>query len=320
MSDYKGKAMDTRKALDGQAFGIMIVLCIVWGLQQVALKATANDISPLLQVSIRSGVAALLVGLVMIARKERIALASGLWRPGIVVGILFASEYLFVGEALRYTSAAHTAVFLYTAPIFAALGLHWKMPSERLEPIQWLGITVAFVGIVTAFLGRGSMASFSNLSATMRGDLLALAAGASYGATGVVIRCTKLSRAPATETLLYQLLGAFVLLFIVAATSGQMSINPTPSAWGGLLFQTLIVSFASFLVWFWLLRQYLASRLGVLSFMTPIFGVALGGWLLNESIDSTFLIGALMVLAGIGLVSGYEWLRVAAYQVKPKRS
>jgi drug/metabolite transporter (DMT)-like permease len=118
------------------------------------------------------------------------------------------------------------------------------------------------------------------------------------------------------KALLYQLLGAFVLLLIAAATSGQLSINPTPSAWGGLIFQTLIVSFASFLVWFWLLRHYLASRLGVLSFMTPIFGVVLGAWLLNEPIEPTFVAGALMVLTGIGVVSGYEWLRVAAREMK----
>lgn len=309
--------MQARKALDGQAIGLMVVLCVVWGMQQVALKATANDISPLLQISIRSGIAALLVGLIMCVRKEKISFAQGVWRPGLVVGILFALEYLFVGGTLRYTSAAHTAVFLYTGPIFAALGLHWKLPAERLEPLQWIGIGVAFIGIVTAFLGHGMLDSFAHVSDTMWGDLLALAAGASLGATNVVIRCTRLSRAPATETLLYQLLGAFVLLFIAAATSGQLSINPTPLALGGLVFQTLIVSFASFLVWFWLLRHYAASRLGVLSFMTPIFGVILGAWLLNEAIESTFFAGALMVLSGIGLVSGYEWLRAAARRMKP---
>lgn len=304
--------MDARKALDGQAVGIMVVLCIVWGMQQVALKATAADISPSLQISIRSGIAAVLVGVVMIARKERISFAQGMWRPGLIVGILFALEYLFVGAALRHTSAAHTAVFLYTAPVFAALGLHWKMPAERLAPLQWIGISVAFAGIVMAFLGRGGFSlsgSLSHVSETMQGDLLALAAGISMGATNVVIRCSSLSRAPATETLLYQLLGAFVLLLFAAATSGELTINPTPSAWGGLVFQTLIVSFASFLVWFWLLRHYLASRLGVLSFMTPIFGVVLGAWMLNEAIEPGFLAGALLVLAGIALVSGYEWLQ-----------
>ena len=308
-SNDKGMSVDTRKALDTQAIALMCVLCVIWGMQQVALKATASEITPILQISIRSGIAAVLVGLLTIRRRETASLADGTWRPGLVVGVLFALEYLFVGEGLRYTSAARAAVFLYTAPIFAALGLHWKLPSERLKPAQWGGIAVAFAGIVVAFLGHDLQGAASGDGMALWGDLLALAGGASYGATTVVIRCTSLSHAPATRTLLYQLLGAFVVLLGAAAVTGQLSIDPTPLALGALAFQTLIVSFASFLVWFWLLRHYLASRLGVFSFMTPVFGVVLGAVLLHEPVETSFLIGSLMVLAGIMLVSGYELIK-----------
>lgn len=302
--------MNQRKPLDGRAIGLMVVLCAIWGMQQVALKATASAISPLLQISLRSGIAAVLVGIVIVVRKERVSLADGTWRAGFVVGILFALEYLCVAEALRYTTAAHAAVFLYTAPIFAALGLQWKLPSERLKPIQWIGIAAAFAGIAVAFLGHDAAQAPSGAGGMLWGDLLALMGGASYGATTVVIRCTKLSRAPASQTLLYQLLGAFVFLLGAATAHGQLSIEPTPLALSALAFQTLIVSFASFLVWFWLLRHYLASRLGVFSLMTPVFGVVLGAWLLKERIEPSFFAGALLVLAGILLVSGYEWFRL----------
>src|SRR6185369_8823562 len=114
----------------------------------------APDIAPLLQIALRSGIAALLVGLLMFVRGERISLADGSWRPGLLVGVLFALEFLFVGEGLRHTSASHTVVFLYTAPAFAALGLHWKLPVERLQPLQWVGVVLAFAGIVVAFFGR----------------------------------------------------------------------------------------------------------------------------------------------------------------------
>ena len=63
------------------------------------------------------------------------------------------------------------------------------------------------------------------------------------------------------------------------------------------------ISLASFLTWFWLLRRYLASQLGVFSFLTPLFGVLLGVWLLGESLEPRFVAGGSLVLAGIGLVS-----------------
>ena len=296
--------MDTRKALDGQAKGLMLMLCLVWGLQQVVLKATAADIAPIFQIALRSGVAAVLVGLVMLARGERMRIVDGTWRAGLLVGALFGFEFLLVGEGLRHTSASHMVVFLYTAPIFAALGLHWKLPSERLGVVQWLGIALAFGGLAIAFFGRNSGAPSSASSNVLWGDFLGLLAGAAWGATTVVIRCTKLAAAPATQTLLYQLVAAFVLLLIASIGTGQAHFNPTPAVWASLLFHSVVVSFASFLLWFWLLRKYLASRLGVFSFMTPLFGVVLGAWLLQEPLEASFLVGAVPVLIGIVLVSG----------------
>ncbi len=295
--------MEPRKALDSHAIGLMLVLCLVWGLQQVVLKATAADIAPILQIALRSGVAAVLVGLLMWARGERMRLADGIWRPGLVVGGLFALEFLLVGEGLRHTSASHMVVFLYTAPIFAALGLHWKLPAERLGAVQWVGIVLAFAGIALAFFGRSqpTVAAPGNM---LWGDFLGLMAGVAWGATTMVVRCSALSKAPATQTLLYQLVCAFVLLLGAAFATGQTHFNATPQVWASLAFHSLVVSFASFLVWFWLLRKYLASRLGVFSFMTPLFGIVLGAWLLAEPMEMSFLLGAVPVLAGIVLVSG----------------
>lgn len=308
--------MDTRKALDGPAVGLMLMLCLIWSLQQIALKATASDIAPLLQIALRSGIAAVLVGILMLVRSEKVSLADGTWRPGLVVGCLFALEFLLLGEGLRHTSAGHAVVFLYTAPIFAALGLHWKLPAEKLEPMQWVGIALAFSGIAVTFLGRGLGTNSGGAGTALLGDLLCFAGGAAWGATTVVLRCSSLSSTPATQTLLYQLVCAFVLLLAAAAMLGQLSFNPTPMAWGSLVFQSVIVSFVSLLVWFGLLRRYLASRLGVFSFMTPLFGIVLGAWMLDEQVEPRFLVGAALVLAGIVLVSGYGWLKLAVHGLK----
>src|SRR5690606_35168356 len=233
---------------------------------------------------------------------------STAWRPGLAVGFLFAFEFLFVGEGLRHTSASHMVVFLYTAPVFAALGLHLLLPAERLAPLQWGGIAIAFIGIAIAFLGREGDGTDPG-GATLYGDFLGLLGGLFWGATTVVVRATELTRRPAAETLLYQLVGGFVILTIAAFLLGQTYFNPTTLAVTALAFQAVFVSFVSYLVWFWLLRHYLAARLGIFSFFTPLFGVVLGAWLLGEPIERSFILGSLLVLAGITLVSGHGWLR-----------
>ncbi|QDE89189.1 hypothetical protein BHS06_09610 [Myxococcus xanthus] len=297
-----------RKPADGFALASMLALCAIWGMQQVAVKLAAPHIPSMMQMAVRSGVGALLVGLLCWVRGERGLLRRGPWRPGLVVGALFALEFLFVGEGLRHTHASHMGVFLYTAPIFAALGLHWLVPAERLRRTQWLGIAVAFAGIALAFGGGWLQGDIS--PGVLWGDALGLLAGLAWGATTVAIRVSALSDAPPTQTLLYQLVGGVALLLPVALLTGQAGpISMAPIAWASLLFQGVIVCFASYLTWFWLLRRYLASNLSVFSFMTPLFGVSAGILVLNEQADGFFAVGAVLVLTGILIVSGSSLLR-----------
>jgi len=285
----------------------MLVLCLIWGLQQVAIKAAAVDVSTMLQAAARSGAAAMLVWLFgrIVARDTwRTGVARG---PGLVVGGLFAAEFLFIAEGLRWTSASHMAVFLYTAPMFAAVGLHLRVPEERLVRRQWLGIGIAFAGIVVTFLGRDGTGDAPAVRGQVLGDVLGVCAGAAWGLTTVAIRTSRLSEAPATQTLFYQLAGAFLVLSPLAALTGQLRFRGTALAWGSLGFQVLVVSFVSYLAWFQLLRRYRAAQLGVLSFMTPLFGVVIAALLLDDPLTRSFVAGAALVIAGLIVVNGHQW-------------
>lgn len=275
---------------------LMTVLCLCWALQQIAVKWAAPDMAPVAQIGWRSALAALLVVGFMAWRREPLNWRRN-GRAGALVGLLFGVEFLLVAEALVRTSAAHTVVFLYTAPLFAALGLHLRVRAERLRPLQWVGMGLAFAGIALAF-GRAPAAGTSLL-----GDALALAAGLAWGLTTVGVRGSRLADAAASEVLLYQLVGAAVLLLAAGAWTGQMDYRPTPVLAASLAFQAVVVAFVSYLVWFWLLTKYVASALGAFSFLTPVLGVGLGAVLLNEPLEPAFLGGAVLVLAGVAVVS-----------------
>ena len=285
----------------------MLGLCLIWGVQQVMIKVAAPDMSPVLQAAARSGISALLVGL-LICWKGGWSQVPNTWRGGLLAGALFGLEFFFIAEGLQLTTAAHMSVFLYTAPIFTALGVNWLLPSERLRPLQWLGIFLAFLGIAFSFAGG---ISFADMDRDMLlGDIYGILAGMAWGVTTVVIRGSRLSEAPVTLTLFYQLIVGFVGLLVIALFSGQIThFNLTPVAVGSVLFQGLVVSFFSYLVWFWLLKRYLASNLAVFSFMTPLFGVTFGVLLLDEPLSFNFAVGAVLVLLGITFVSAEQWVR-----------
>ena len=291
---------DLRRPLDATAAGAMIVMCALWGFQQVAIKLAAPAVPLLLQGAIRSGIATLLV--LGWARWRGIAL----WQrddalvPGLVAGLLFAVEFALIYAGLAHTTAARMVVFLYLAPCLTALGLSWFVPGERLSMLQWTGVATAFAGIVVAF-GDGFAAPGR---ATMRGDAMGVMAAAGWAATTVLIRASPLAAVSATRTLFYQLAvsAALLPLFSLATGDGWVTLW-TPLAVASLAYQAVIVAFASYLTWFWMLTKYLAGRLAVFSFLTPLFGVAFGHAILGDPLSPAFVAAAALVGAGIALVN-----------------
>lgn len=290
-----------RRSIDMQASLLMVLFCVALGLQQVAIKAVADDISPLTQVALRSTVAALLVAVLARWRGVRMVDFRARLGPGLLVGLGFTAEFTFVALGLNYTLASHMSVFLYTAPVFAALGLHYLVPGERLSGRQWAGIALAFVGMVIAMAPSTSVV---NAGALLLGNGLGLLAGLSWAATTLVLRSSSLSEAPPVQTLCYQLATAGLLLLPAAAIfDGLGTIHVTGTVVASMTFQTLGISFGALLLWFALLRRYLASQLGVFSFLSPIFGVLFGALLLGEQLTFNFILGGIAILAGVIIVS-----------------
>ena len=292
--------MTDRKALDATAFAAMLILGAVWGIYQVFVKLTLQDVSPLMQGGLRSIIATLLV--FAWARWQGVALIArdGTFGAGCAAGALFALEFVFIYFGLGHTAASRMSVFVYLAPVLAAVGLHLFVPGERLTAGQWGGVLLAFAGVALAF----SEGFFAASSSTLLGDASGVIAGVLWASTTVVIRATSLSRASATRTLFYQIAAAALVLPLASWAIGEPGVvSLSGFALASLAYQGVIVGFASLLVWFWLLRRYLAARLGVLSFLTPMFGVVSGVVFLSEPLTARFVAGALLVGAGIMLVN-----------------
>ncbi|MFL9885349.1 DMT family transporter [Paraburkholderia agricolaris] len=299
-------ALPARRTLDSFAILLMIGLCAIWGLQQVAIKSANTALPPIFQAGLRSAIAAVLVWGWARSRGTPLFRDDGTLGAGLLAGVLFAGEFVCIFLGLTLTSASRMAVFLYTAPCFTALGLHWFADGERMRRTQWLGILVAFAGMALAFADgflHGHAAQGSTLQA-VAGDALGVLAGVLWAATTVVVRATRLAHSSASKTLFYQLMVSAVVLLALALALGQARVETvTPLAVMSVAYQAVIVAFVSYLVWFWLLTRYVASRLSVFSFLTPLFGVTFGVLLLGESFSLRFLMAAALVLVGIALVN-----------------
>lgn len=289
--------MMTRKThLDTLAMSLMVVLCAVWGLQQVTIKLANAGVSPVLQAALRSVGAAILVLAWSSYKKIRLFERDGTLGAGVLTALLFAGEFAFIYWGLNYTSASRGVVFLYTCPFMIALGTHWFIPGERLRPMQWMGLALAFAGILAAFGESFGMTHKSQLL----GDGMLFVGAVLWAATTLIIKGSRLARISPAKTLFYQLAGsAIVLPFVSLALDERGIFALTPLIIACLAYQTVLVAFASYLVWFWLISNYPAGRLAAFSFLTPLFGVLAGAVLLDEPVSKA--LGAALVLVAIGI-------------------
>ena len=287
-------------SLDTRGILILVVLCASWGLNQVAIKVAIDSIPPIMQGGFRSIGASILVFLWMKIRGIPVFNKDNTLLLGLFVGFLFSFEFILIYWGLKFTHASRATIFINTAPFVVALGAQMFIPGERLNRLQTAGLILAFTGIVFAF--RDAL----NLPTTqlLTGDLMLIAAAILWGATTVVIKASKLASIPPSKTLLYQLAASAVLMPLASVVLNEPPIQ-TISTIGtiSMIYQIIWVAFITYVAWFWLIRNYAVPKLSSFTFLTPLFGVALGALLLKEPLSVSLLISLFMVCSGIYLVN-----------------
>jgi drug/metabolite transporter (DMT)-like permease len=289
------------RPLDAVAISIMLVLCLSWGFNQVAIKVTIADIPPLTQAAIRSFGAALLIAMWVRMRRIPVLKRDGTLVAGIAAGLLFAIEFVLIYRGLLWTTATRAILFLYLTPFFVVIGGRWFLVGESFNLTQWAGLLLSFAGIAVAFGVPTSAIVDRN---QMIGDAMLVAAAAAWGATTLIIKGSALNRVSAEKTILYQLVVSGPLLAVSAIAFGERFTSvPSALAFGSLAYQTIWVVGVTFPAWFALIVRYSASRLSVFTFLTPLCGVVAGHLVLNEPLTPPFGAAVAMVSAGLVLVN-----------------
>jgi drug/metabolite transporter (DMT)-like permease len=290
-----------KEHLDGLATSLLIFCCLFWGFQQILIKTTVDEVPPLWQAALRFIGATILLWTWCIVRRVPLFRRDGTLRAGLLAGVMFTGEFACIYLGLRDTAASRLTVFLYTAPFVVALLLPRFVPSEKLRPVQWVGLVIAFAAVAFAF-SEGFTAGSTR--SQLRGDALGLAAGILWGLTTLVIRSSSLGSASAEKTLFYQVAVTAVVAPLLSVGLGEnWSLSYSSGAWVSLALQTVIGAFASYLAWMWLLRHYPATQVSSFTFLTPVFGLLFGVVVLNEPLTLQLLLALVGVAVGIVLVN-----------------
>ena len=277
----------------------MLMLCVSWGFNQIAVKLALPDIPPMLQATIRSSGALIVLFLIARLRGVKLFERDGTLRAGLFAGVIFGLEFVLIYRGLLLTSASRAVVFLYTAPFFVALGSYVFL-GERLRASQWGGLALCFAGVALA----GGVPQDDVDTRVLLGDLMIVGGGAMWAATTLIVKATALLRAPAEKGLGYQVAISIPILALAAWLSGEtLTRVPGPLALSLMAYQAIWVVGLTFLLWFALVKTYSASKLSAFTFITPLFGVVASYFIMHDTLTLAFGAAALLVIAGLYLVN-----------------
>lgn len=290
----------TTRPLDAFAAAVVVLLCVSWGFNQVAVKLAIHDIPPLTQAALRSVGAAILVGAWCKARGLPLFARDGTLWAGIAAGIGFGVEFILIYQGLAFTTATRAVLFIYLAPFFVVLGTRLVLPADRFGPSQWLGLGLSFAGMLIAF-GVPTPALDPRQAL---GDLLMVGGALAWAMTTLIIKASRLNRISSEKVMLYQLVVSAPMLALAAHFAGErLTHMPSALALGAFAYQTVWVVSVTFVVWFALVVRYSANRLSAFTFLTPLFGVAAGHLMLGEPLTPAFAAAVALVAGGLVLVN-----------------
>jgi len=292
--------MKSKDYLDHKAILFIIILTLLWGFNYTAIKYSNKGISPVFASTLRSIIASI-CGLIYCLKKgERVFHTDIMLFHGFMAGLLFGLEFACIYFGMLYTDAARSVLFVYMSPFVVAVGAHLFLKGDRLNFLKTLGLVLAFMGIFLVFGGRPKTAKPTMLI----GDILEIAAAFLWGATTLYIKKFMAERIHPINTFLYQLFFSIPILWIVSILLEPKWIYGIDFyILASLFYQSVIVAFMTYFIWFKLIHEYSVSRLSAFTFFTPIFGVLFGILFLNEEFTPSLMIGLPLVSMGIFLVN-----------------
>ncbi|MCK4786761.1 MAG: DMT family transporter [Desulfobacteraceae bacterium] len=287
-----------KEALDLGAVCLLTGACMLWGINAVTIKVSNLGIDPIFAAGLRSVIAALCLMVWM--KQKKMSIFPGKILDGIIVGVLFGSEFALLYSSLLYTTVSSAWILLYITPFFHAVGAHFFLKGDRLSLNKGIGLLLAFGGIVVLLskhLGLPSPKEFL-------GDALALGAAILWAVTTIYVKRRLVGKVSHHHTLLYQTIFSIPILFFL---SGIFQEEPIRHINGLILlsvaYQGIIVAFISYLLWFFLVHSYPVSRLSAFTFLTPVFATFAGVILLHEPLPFRVILALILVSLGIYIVN-----------------
>ncbi len=284
------------------AYLVLLATLLLWTGNWIVARAVRDDVAPGIATAGRLVIVLLVLAPFVwqgLAVKLR-ALGVRDWGVLVALGLFGGGLHLAMQWlGLHYTTATSGTLYLSTSPIFILL-LAAPLLGEKIRALQWIGVSVSFVGVTLIATG-GRPGAIAALSFNV-GDLLALGSMAMWGSYTVFLR---LRRDALSTTELIAVVCAFGLVYMAPwvawelVRDGRVLITPTgAAAIGYSAIGSLLLAYAG---WSYVVTRLGAARAGATMHLMPALGVGLSALFLGEYPQWFHFAGIALILTGVAL-------------------
>jgi len=279
---------------------IWLILCLIWGTTWVFIKIGLEDLPPITFAAARFILALVILAFIIFFQKIPLPVTMRDWKLLALTGILqFSVNYSLVFWSEQYISSGLAAVLQAMITVFG-LVLAWiHLPNERITGLKVVAVFLGIGGVAIIFIEQlqiNSLLAFAGCAAIVVG-----AYAAAHGS--ILVKAFGGNLHPASLVFGQMICGILpITIYALAVEGNPLKLNWTWRAIISVLYLTIFGTIAAFWLYYWLLSKIESTKAMMISLVTPLIAVIIGGIFLGERLPIQTFFGGLLILASIGLI------------------
>jgi drug/metabolite transporter (DMT)-like permease len=306
MSDYT-----VNRRMSGNEWLALVVLSVFWAGSFFFVGVQVKALPPFTIVSLRVGLAAIILNVLVKALDKRMPAELSAWRAFFGMGMLNnAIPFCLVVWGQSHIASGLAAILNATTPIWTVIVAHFLTDDEKMTPNRLLGIAIGCVGVVV-LIGPDSL---QGLGTNVLAQLAVLLAAVSYAFAGVYGRRFRRMGIEPIITATGQVTASTILLLPLAVftdTPWTLAVPPWP-VWGAAVGAAVLSTALGYVLYFRILATAGATNLLLVTFLIPVSAILMGAYGLGEHLETRHFAGLACIGAGLAAIDGRFFMRRAA--------
>jgi drug/metabolite transporter (DMT)-like permease len=294
--------------MNRREWAMLVTLSVLWGGSFFFAEIALESLPPLTIVTLRVGLAAITLWLVVLALKLPIPNSPPIWIAFLTMGLLNnVLPFSLIVWGQSQISSGLAAILNATAPLFGVIVAGILLRDESATPLKITGVVIGFAGVIV-MMDLSSIATSSLLA-----QLAILAAALSYACASVYGRRFKATGLNPILVAAGQVTGSTLLLLPIAlwVDGNDPYANVPAQVWAAIISLAMFSTAAAYILYFKLLASAGATNILLVTLLVPVSAILLGWLFLEESLQTPHIIGMAMIALGLSAIDGRLWRRAS---------